>query len=180
MRADILGTSTLELSTLISRGTTELVEVPPNADVVACRWVFTLKVWADRTLERFKACLVAKGFTQMYGVDYFKTFSPIARLNSIRVLFSLAVNLYWPMYQMNIKNAFLYGDLNETIYMEQPPSYVAQGESNAWCKANHSGFVRTKGSGTIVIAVYVDDILITGKDVVRIEKTKTYLRKLRH
>ncbi|KAK4400379.1 Retrovirus-related Pol polyprotein from transposon TNT 1-94 [Sesamum angolense] len=151
MRADILGTSTLELSTLISRGTRELVEVPPNADVVACRWVFTLKFWADRIFERFKARLVAKGFTQMYG--------------------------------MNIKNAFLYGDLNETIYMDQPPSHVAQGEKQRMvCKLKKTiyGFVRTKRSGTIVIAVYVDDILITDKDVVRIEKTKTYLRKLRH
>ncbi|KAL0296304.1 UNVERIFIED_CONTAM: Copia protein [Sesamum radiatum] len=100
----------------------------PNADIVACRWVFTLKFRADGTLERYKARLVAKGFTQTYGVDYFETFSPVACLNSIRVLFSLTVNLSWPMYQMDIKNAFLYGDLNETVYMEQPPGYVAQGE----------------------------------------------------
>ncbi|KAL0323460.1 UNVERIFIED_CONTAM: Copia protein [Sesamum angustifolium] len=117
-----------EMSALISMGTWELVEVPPNADIVAYRWVFTLKFRADGTLERYKARLVAKGFTQTYGVDYFETFSPVARLNSIHVLFSLAVNLNWPMYQMNIKNAFLYGDLNETAYMEQPPGYVAQGE----------------------------------------------------
>ncbi|KAK4390014.1 Retrovirus-related Pol polyprotein from transposon RE2 [Sesamum angolense] len=122
-----------EMSALVSRGTWKLVEVPPNADIVACRWVFTLKFRADGTLERYKARLVAKGFTQTYGVDYFETFSPVARLNSIRVLFSLAVNLSWPMYHMDIKNAFLYGDLNETVYMEQPPGYVAQGRSNEWC-----------------------------------------------
>ncbi|KAK4381159.1 Retrovirus-related Pol polyprotein from transposon TNT 1-94 [Sesamum angolense] len=114
-----------EMSALISRGTWELVEVPPNADIVACRWVFTLEFRADGTLEWYKARLVAKGFTQTYGVDYFENFSPVARLNSIRVLFSLAINLNWPMYQMDIKNAFLYGDLNETVYMEQPPGYVA-------------------------------------------------------
>ncbi|KAL0454779.1 UNVERIFIED_CONTAM: Retrovirus-related Pol polyprotein from transposon RE2 [Sesamum latifolium] len=117
-----------EMSALISRGTWQLVEPPPNADVVACRWAFTLKLRADGTLDRYKARLVAKSFTQTYGVDYFETFSPVARLNSIRVLFSLAVNLNWAMYQMDIKNAFLYGDLNETIYMEQHPGYVAQGE----------------------------------------------------
>ncbi|KAK4389999.1 Retrovirus-related Pol polyprotein from transposon RE2 [Sesamum angolense] len=151
-----------EMSALISRGTWELVEVTPDTDVVACRWVFTLKFRADGTLDRYKARLVAKGFAQTYGVDYFETFSPVARLNSIRVLFSLAVNLNWTMYQMDIKNAFLYGDLNETVYMEQPPGYVAQGRSTY---------------GMVVLAVYVDDILITGSDLVGIEEAKTYLHK---
>ncbi|KAL0363865.1 UNVERIFIED_CONTAM: Retrovirus-related Pol polyprotein from transposon RE2 [Sesamum angustifolium] len=115
----------------------------------------------DGTLERYKACLVAKGFTQTYGVDYFETFSPVASLNSIRVLFSLAVNLNWPMYQMDIKNAFLYGDPNETVDMEQPPGYVAQGRKQRM----------------VILAVYVDDILITGSDIVGIEEAKTYLQK---
>ncbi|KAL0442260.1 UNVERIFIED_CONTAM: Copia protein [Sesamum radiatum] len=199
-----------EMSALISMGTWELVEVPPDTDAVACRWVFTLKFRADGTLERYKARLVAKGFTQTYGADYFKTFSPVAHLNSIRVLFSLAVNLDWPMYQMDIKNAFLYGDLNETIYMEQPPGYVAQGEKQrmvcklkkaiyglkqsprAWfdkfsriigefgfsrCQADHSVFVQTTTSGMVVLAVYVDDILITGSDIVGNDEAKTYLQK---
>ncbi|KAK4390758.1 Retrovirus-related Pol polyprotein from transposon RE2 [Sesamum angolense] len=151
-----------EMSALVSRGTWELVEVPHNADIVACRWVSTLKFRADGTLERYKARLVAKGFTQTYGVDYFETFSPVARLNSIRVLFSLAVNLSWPMYQMDIKNAFLYGDLNEAVYMEQPSGYVAQGEKQrmVW------SFLQS-----------IDDILITGSDLVGIEEAKTYLQK---
>ncbi|KAK4403222.1 Retrovirus-related Pol polyprotein from transposon RE2 [Sesamum angolense] len=199
-----------EMSALISRGTWELVEVPPNADIVACRWVFTLKFHADGTRERYKARLVAKGFTQTYGVDYFETFSPVARLNSIRVLFFLAVNLNWPMYQMDIKNAFLYGDLNETVYMEQPPGYVAQREKQrivcklkkaiyglkqsprAWfdkfsriigefgfsrCQADHLVFVQTTKTGMVVLAVYVDDILITGSDNDGIEEAKTYLQK---
>ncbi|KAK4388589.1 Retrovirus-related Pol polyprotein from transposon TNT 1-94 [Sesamum angolense] len=117
-----------EMSALILKGTWKHVEVPHNADVVACRWVFTLKFLVDGTLERYKAHLVAKGFTQTYGLDYFEIFSPVAHLNSIRVLFSFTVNLNLLMYKMDIKNAFLYGDLNETIYMEQPPGYVAQGE----------------------------------------------------
>lgn len=70
-----------------------------------------------------------KGYTQTYGVDNYKMFSPTTRLNSIRVLFSLAVNLSWPMYQLDVKNAFLYGDLSLTVFMEQPPGYVAQGEN---------------------------------------------------
>ncbi|KAL0344087.1 UNVERIFIED_CONTAM: Retrovirus-related Pol polyprotein from transposon RE2 [Sesamum angustifolium] len=151
-----------EMSALISRGTWELVEVTPDTDVVACRWVFTLKFRADGTLDRYKARLVAKGFTQTYGVDYFETFSPVARLNSIRVLFSLAVNLNWTMYQMDIKNAFLYGDLNETVYMSNLLVMLLRGEAPY---------------GMVVLAVYVDDILITGSDLVGIEEAKTYLHK---
>ncbi|KAL0317516.1 UNVERIFIED_CONTAM: Copia protein [Sesamum angustifolium] len=132
-----------EMSALISRETWELVDPSPNADVVSCRWVFTLKFRADGTLERYKARLVAKGFTQTYG----------------------------PTYQMDIKNTFLYGDLNETVNMEQPPGY-AQGE-----KQYHSGFVQTTGLGMAVLAVYVGDILITGSDIVGIEEAKTYLQK---
>ncbi|KAK4395750.1 Retrovirus-related Pol polyprotein from transposon RE1 [Sesamum angolense] len=157
-----------EMFALVSRGTWELVEVPPNADIVDCRWVFTLKYRADGTLER------------------------------------------WPMYQMDIKNAFLYGDLNETVYMEHPPGYVAQGEKQrmvcklkkaiyglkqsprAWfdkfsriigefgfsrCQADHSVFVQTTKTGMVVLAVYVDDILIIGSDINGIEETKTYLQK---
>ncbi|KAL0401300.1 UNVERIFIED_CONTAM: putative mitochondrial protein [Sesamum latifolium] len=169
-----------EMSALISRGTWELVEPPPKADVVACRWIFTLKFWADETLEWYKARLVAKGFTQTNGVDYFEIVSPVARLNSIRVLFFLAVNLSWPMYHMYIKNIFLYGDLNEIVYMEQPPGYVAHGEKqHTVCKLKKAiyGLKQSLKHGMVILAVYVDDILITGSDAIGIEEAKTYLRK---
>ncbi|KAK4381917.1 Retrovirus-related Pol polyprotein from transposon RE1 [Sesamum angolense] len=81
-----------EMPTLIFHGTWELGLAPADANVVSCRWVFTLKYQADGSIHRYKAHLVAKGFTQTYGVNYFETFSHIARLNSIRVLFSLAIN----------------------------------------------------------------------------------------
>lgn len=64
----------------------------------------------------------------MVSTDYYEAFSPTARLNYIYIFFSLAVNLSWSMYQLDVQNAFLYGDLNETVYMEQPPGYVAQEE----------------------------------------------------
>jgi len=78
-------------------------------------------------MDRHKARLVAKGYTQTYDIDYFETFSPAARINSIRILFSIAVNLSWPLFQLNVKNAFLYGNLQEEVYMEQPSGYIAQG-----------------------------------------------------
>lgn len=83
--------------------------------------MFTVKYKSDGTIERYKTRLVAKGFTQTYGVDYMETFAPVAKLNTIRVLLSLVANLDWELYQLDIKNAFLNGDLDEEVYMSVPP-----------------------------------------------------------
>ncbi|KAK4400665.1 hypothetical protein Sango_1172600 [Sesamum angolense] len=148
-----------EMSALISRGIWELVDPLPNADVVACRWVFTVKFWVDATLERYKARLFTKGFTQTYGVDYFKIFLPVARLIYLGSQSQLADVSY------GYKNAFLYCDLNETVYMEQPPDYVAQGEKQRMCQADHLVLVQNTGLDMVVLAIYIDDIMITGSDV---------------
>ncbi|RVW16154.1 Retrovirus-related Pol polyprotein from transposon RE1 [Vitis vinifera] len=78
---------------------------------MGCKWVFTVKYKADGTVERYKDRLVAKRFTQTYGIDYTEAFAPIAKLNTIRVLLSLAANLAWPLHQFDIKNVFLNGEL---------------------------------------------------------------------
>lgn len=67
---------------------------------------------------------MAKGYSQTYGIDYEETFSPVAKLNTVRILLSLAANLDWPLHQFNVKNAFLHGDLKEKVYMDIPPGYV--------------------------------------------------------
>lgn len=90
-----------------------------------------MKLQPDGSLARLKARLVAKGYAQVYGVDYFHTFSPVAKISSIRLLISLASSFHWPLHQLDVKNAFLHGDLHETVYMEQPPCFVAQG-SMVW------------------------------------------------
>ncbi|KAL5781163.1 hypothetical protein ACOSP7_006192 [Xanthoceras sorbifolium] len=103
--------------------------VTENKETIGCRWVFVIKYHPDGTIEKLKACLVAKRFTQTYGVDYLETFSPVARLNSIRVLMSLVIFHDWPLFQLDVKNVFSYEDLQEDMYMEQPPGFVAHGES---------------------------------------------------
>ena len=95
-----------EMNALKKNGTWELTELPYRKRTVGCKWVYTVKHRADGSVERYKARLVAKGFTQTYGVDYQETFAPVAKMNSIRILLSLATNLEWPLHQFDVKNAF--------------------------------------------------------------------------
>ena len=103
----------------------DLVPCPSDANIVTCKWVFTLKYHPDGTVACHKARLVGKGFTQTHGIDYTETFSPIVRMNSIPVLLSLIINLNWSLHQLDVSNAFLHGDLAKQVFMDQPPGYVA-------------------------------------------------------
>ena len=100
-----------ELNALKKNETCEVVSLPHDKKKVGCKWVFTIKCKADGSVERYKARLVTKGFTQTYGIDYQETFAQVAKLNSIRVLLSLVANFNWPLHQLDLKNAFLNGEL---------------------------------------------------------------------
>ena len=125
-----------EMNALYSNDTSELVALPPSKSPVGCRWVYTVKVGPNGKIDRLKARLVAKGYTRQYG--YHNTFSPVAKIASVRLLLSMAAMRSWPLFQLDIKNVFLHGDLVEEVYMEQPPSFVAQGESGLVCKLRRS------------------------------------------
>lgn len=127
-----------EMHALRQNNTWSLVELPQEKNTVGCKWLFTVKYKADGSIERHKARLVAKGFTQTYGIDYTETFAPVAKLNTIRILLSLAVNSDWPLHQLDIKNAFLNGELAEEVFMCQPPGFEENLGSHTVCKLNKS------------------------------------------
>ena len=104
-----------ELRALKKNGTWELVHLPREKSTIGCKWVFVVKQKADGTIDRYKARLVAKGYTQTYGLDYTETFAPVAKMNTIRVLISCAVNLGWDLQQLDVKNAFLHRELKEEV-----------------------------------------------------------------
>jgi hypothetical protein len=110
------------------------VELPEGKKIVGCKWIFSTKYKADGSIDRHKARLVVKGYTQTYSIDYQETFSPIAKLNTVRVLLSLAANLDWPLHQLDVKNAFLHDDLEEEVYMDIPPGCLSFLEARVVCK----------------------------------------------
>ncbi|GKB25388.1 ribonuclease H-like domain-containing protein [Tanacetum coccineum] len=112
-----------EYNALIKNKTWTSVPRPEGANIVRCMWLFRHKFLADGTLSRYKARLVANGSTQVEGVDVDETFSPVVKPGTIRTVLSLAISRHWPVHQLDVKNAFLHGDLAETVYMHQPPGF---------------------------------------------------------
>ena len=132
----------IEITALEDNDTWLICSLPAGKQAVGCKWVFKVKLNADGTLERYKARLVAKGYTQQEGLDYIETFSPVAKLATVKLLLAVAAAKGWSLSQLDISNAFLNGDLEEEIYMELPPGYSPrQGKSfppNAVCKLKKS------------------------------------------
>ncbi|GJZ83663.1 ribonuclease H-like domain-containing protein [Tanacetum coccineum] len=109
---------------LIDNKTWVLVSRLPNVNIVRSMWLYKHKYNADGSLSRYKARLVANGHSQQQGIDCDETFSPVVKPATIRTVLSLAVSRQWPIYQLDVKNAFLHGHLTETVYMHQPPGFT--------------------------------------------------------
>jgi hypothetical protein len=110
-----------ELDALHKKNTWDMVDLPPGKSVARCKWVYKIKSCSNNTVDRYKARLVARCFTQEYGVDYEETFALVAHLISVRALLAVAAFRHWSLCQMDVKNAFLNGDLTEEVYIQLPP-----------------------------------------------------------
>ena len=122
-----------EINALIDNHTWDLVPRPPNVNVIRSMWVFRHKRNSDGSFERYKARLVANGKTQQPGIDCDETFSPVVKPATIRTVLSIAISHSWSIHQLDVKNSFLHGSLNETVYMHQPIGFCDKSRPDHVC-----------------------------------------------
>ncbi|XP_020207370.1 uncharacterized protein LOC109792374 [Cajanus cajan] len=109
-----------EIFALEENDTWVLTALPHHKTAIGCRWVYKIKHRADGSIERYKARLVAKGYTQMEGLDFIDTYSPVAKLTTVRLILALATMNNWHLKQLDVNNTFLHGILHEEVYMQLP------------------------------------------------------------
>ncbi|KAE8688597.1 hypothetical protein F3Y22_tig00110963pilonHSYRG00163 [Hibiscus syriacus] len=131
-----------EIDALQQNQTWDIVPKIKDVKLISCKWVYKIKRRPDGLIERYKARLVARGFSQQYGLDYDETFSPVAKLTTVRVLLALAANKDWNLWQMDVKNAFLHGELDREIYMTQPMGFQSQ---------DHTEYVLTPADSSLFV-----------------------------
>lgn len=181
-----------ELQSLEKNATWSLTELPPGRKVIDNKWVFKIKRHSDGSVDRYKARLVARGFSQRFGFDYTDTYSPVVKMTTLRILLSLANQEGWHVHQMDVKCAFLNGVLDEQVFMRQPSGFERGGSlvcrlnkaiyglkqaSRKWNERFHEFMCRmnfkrseqdyclyycSMDTAVIYVVIYVDDILIIG------------------
>jgi histone deacetylase 1/2 len=196
-----------EIQSLDEHHTWDLVPLPPGRQAIATKWVFKLKT-ENPQHPRYKARLVAKGFTQIFGLDYNETFAPVVRPSSVRLLFALAALHGLQIIQFDVETAFLNSALNEIIYVQQPQGFISSDKPNYVCKLNKSlyglkqsshewsnefkcqiinlSFTQSHADESIfisttlkiIIAIYVDDILVLAEDPQVINQLAASLGKI--
>ena len=111
-----------------------MIELSKGKEPVGCKWLYKPKFKEDENIDKYKARLVEKGYKQKEGIDYEDTFAPVAKLNTIRLLIALATKHNWNIHQLDVKSAFLNGDLKEEVYLVQPEGFFKQGQEHLVCR----------------------------------------------
>lgn len=119
-----------EMTTIEDNKTWQLVDKPKDKNVIGVKWVYRTKLNPDRSINKYKARLVVKGYVQQPGIDYTETFAPVARMDTIRILLALAAQMKWEIWHVDVKSAFLNGNLVEEIYVAQPEGFVVKGDED--------------------------------------------------
>ncbi|GJW62718.1 retrotransposon protein, putative, ty1-copia subclass [Tanacetum coccineum] len=176
-----LNAMNVEMQSMRDNEVWELVDLPSNGKTVGHKWLFKKKTDMDGAVHTYKACLVAKGFTQTPGIDYEETFSPVANTRVIRILIAIAAFYGYEIWQMDVKTRPSYnGHLSEEVYMEQPEGFVNLKYLNrkfGFSQNRDEPCVYMKASGSYVtfLILYVDDILIMGNNIPMLQDVKSYL-----
>ncbi|UYV74843.1 hypothetical protein LAZ67_12001291 [Cordylochernes scorpioides] len=151
-----------EMNSLTENDVYECTTLPPGEKPIDCKWVLKTKLNSKGEITIYKARLVAKGFAQKKGIDCGETFSPVARYDTIRTLLAIAANEDLKLVQFDIKAAFLYGDLQDQIYIKQPEGFN-NGTDLVWkLKKSLYGLKQITNDQLLIIAIYVDDGIIAG------------------
>ncbi|RVX07849.1 Retrovirus-related Pol polyprotein from transposon RE1 [Vitis vinifera] len=176
-----------ELDALTKNHTWDLVTLPPGQSVVGCKWIYKIKTSFDGSVERYKARLVAKGFTQEYGIDYEETFAPVARISSVRALLAvIAAQVYMqPPPGLSVESNKVC-HLRHALYglKQAPRAWFAKFSSTIFrlgytaSPYDSALFLRHTDKGTILLLLYVDDMIITGDDLSGIQELKDFLNGL--
>ena len=193
-----------EITSIEKNHTWFLVDLPAGAKPIGLKWVFKIKRNPDGSVNKYKARLVEKGYVQRYGIDYDEVFAPVARIETIRLIIALAASHGWEVHHLDVKTAFLHGDLKEEVYVKQPEGFEVKGSEEkvyrlskalyglkqaprAWnyklnkilrelrftrCSKEASLYQKKQNEDTLVVAVYVDDLLVTGSNLVMIYEFK--------
>jgi hypothetical protein len=181
-----------EYNSLLDNQTWDLVPLPSRRKLFKCRWFYKTKSVVDGQISRYKSRLVAKGFQQVQGIDYDETFAPVVKMDSIRLALAIAIAKGWEVHHMDVKNAFLHGDLSEEIYMEQPQGFMQDSylvcrlkkslyglkqapralytkmdsyllsQKFVRCKSDPNVYMLRMDDSLLLLVLYVDDLLITG------------------
>ena len=118
-----------EMQSIMGNNIWVLMDLPPTCKPIGCKWIFQKHMKIDGTIDKFKARLVAQGFIQKLGIDHFDTYAPVARITTIRLLVAFATIYHLEIHQMDVKTAFLYGEIDEEVYMKQPEGFVLEDKS---------------------------------------------------
>ncbi|CAI7856393.1 unnamed protein product [Closterium sp. NIES-54] len=164
-----------EIRSLVGIGTWELVERPRGVNIMKNQWMLTTKYRLDDTVEREKARLVVKGFTQVYGADYNKTYSPVSSYVTLRIFLSIVAVLDLNLMQLDMKNTFLQSKLDRVLYMYQP-DYFDDGTGRKKSQVDEALYFKASDDGvTCWVLVYVDDLLAASSSPAMLKELKELL-----
>ncbi|GLT50492.1 hypothetical protein SLA2020_239750 [Shorea laevis] len=119
-----------EIGSIERNQTWELTDLLEGHKTIGVKWIYKTKLKENGEVDKFKARLVAKGYKQEFGIDYQEVFAPVVRMDTIRLVIALVAQNSWPIYQLDVKSAFLHGNLQEQVFIDQPPGYVKSGSEH--------------------------------------------------